>query len=75
MFDIVSVLPTHFGKSLLFQLLPHFLSVKADNNIMSNGLTSLHDSATVCDIQSFSVWSPISSFTSLVIMKGTYAVL
>ena len=31
---IVAVLPTGFGKSLLFQLLPDFLPVKADNNIV-----------------------------------------
>ena len=32
--DIVAVLPTGFGKSLLFQLLLDFVPVKADNNIM-----------------------------------------
>lgn len=32
--DIVVVLPTGFGKSLLFQLLPDFLPVKADKNIV-----------------------------------------
>ena len=32
--DILAVLPTGFGKSLLFQLLPDFVPVKADNNIM-----------------------------------------
>ena len=41
--DIVAVLPTGFGKSLLFQLIPDLLPVKADNNILSNGLTGLHD--------------------------------
>ena len=30
----VTILPTGFGKSLLFQCLPDFLSVKADNNIL-----------------------------------------
>ena len=30
--DIVAVLPTGFGKSLLFQLLPDIVPVKADNN-------------------------------------------
>ena len=32
--DIIAVLPTGFGKSLLFQLLPDFLPVKADKNIV-----------------------------------------
>ena len=32
--DVVAVLPTGFGKSLLFQLLPDFLPVKADKNIV-----------------------------------------
>ena len=32
--DIVAVLPTGFGQSLLFQLLPDFLPVKADNDIV-----------------------------------------
>ena len=32
--DIVAVLPTVFGKTLLFQLLPDFVPVKADNNIV-----------------------------------------
>ena len=32
--DIVAVLPTGFGKSLLFQFLPDFVPVKADNNIV-----------------------------------------
>ena len=32
--DIVAVLPTGFGQSLLFQLLPDFLLVKADNDIV-----------------------------------------
>ena len=43
--DIVAVLPTGFGKSLLLQVVPtvpDFLAVKADNNIVKNGLTSLH---------------------------------
>ena len=31
---VVAVLPTGFGKSLLFQLLPDFLPVKADKNIV-----------------------------------------
>ena len=34
--DIVAVLPTSFGKSLLFQRLLDFLPVKADNNILWN---------------------------------------
>lgn len=33
-YDIIAVLPTGFGKSLLFQLLPNFLSVKADKNVV-----------------------------------------
>ncbi|XP_028417277.1 ATP-dependent DNA helicase Q1-like [Dendronephthya gigantea] len=33
-FDVVDVLPTGFGKSLLFQLLPNFLPTKADKNIV-----------------------------------------
>ena len=46
--DIVAVLPTGFGKSLLFQLLPDFVPVnEAGNNIDSilckMGLTSVHD--------------------------------
>ena len=32
--DVVAVLPTGFGKSLLFQLLTDFLPVKADSNIV-----------------------------------------
>ena len=32
--DIVAVLPTGLGKSLLFQLLPDFLPVKLDRNIV-----------------------------------------
>ena len=32
--DVIAVLPTGFGKSLLFQLLPDFLPVKADKNIV-----------------------------------------
>ena len=31
---VVAVLPTGFGKSMLFQLLPDFLPVKADNDIV-----------------------------------------
>ena len=33
-FDVAAVLPTGFGKSLLFQLLPNFLPTKADKNIV-----------------------------------------
>ena len=33
-FDVVAVLPTGFGKSFLFQILPNFLPAKADNNIV-----------------------------------------
>ena len=32
--DIIAVLPTGSGKSLLFQLLPDFLPVKGDKNIV-----------------------------------------
>ena len=32
--DVIAVLPTGFGKSLLFQLLPNFLPVKADKNVV-----------------------------------------
>ena len=32
--DVIGVLPTGYGKSLLFHLLPHFLPVKANNNIV-----------------------------------------
>lgn len=32
--DVIAVLPTGFGKSLLFQLLPDFLSVKRGKNIV-----------------------------------------
>ncbi len=32
--DVIAVLPTGFGKSLLFQLLPDFLPVKGDKNIV-----------------------------------------
>ena len=48
------------GKSLLFQLLLGFLPVKEDNDIMSDGLTSLHDSATVRDIYTFSVFCSVT---------------
>ena len=33
-YDIIGVLPTGFGKSLLFQLLPNFLPVKEDKNVV-----------------------------------------
>lgn len=33
-YDVIAVLPTGFGKSLLFQLLPDFLPVKADKNVV-----------------------------------------
>jgi ATP-dependent DNA helicase RecQ len=33
-FDVVAVLPTGFGKSFLFQILPNFLPTKADKNIV-----------------------------------------
>ena len=33
-FDLVAVLPTGFGKSFSFQLLPNFLPTKADKNIV-----------------------------------------
>ena len=33
-YDVVAVLPTGFGKSLLFQLLPNLLPIKADKNIV-----------------------------------------
>ena len=32
--DVIAVLPTGFGKSLLFQLLPEFLPVKGEKNIV-----------------------------------------
>ena len=32
--DVIAVLPTGFGKSLLFQLLPDFLPVKGNKNIV-----------------------------------------
>ena len=32
--DVIAVLPTGFGKSLLFQLLPDFLPVKCEKNIV-----------------------------------------
>ena len=32
--DVIAVLPTGFGKSLLFQLLPNFLPVKGEKNIV-----------------------------------------
>ena len=32
--DIVAVQPTGFDKSLLLQLIPDFLTIKADNNIV-----------------------------------------
>ena len=42
--DVVAVLSTRFGKSLLFQLLPDFLPVKTATMILCKiGLTSLHD--------------------------------
>ena len=48
------------GKTLLFQFLPGFLPVKEDNDIMSNGLTSLHDSATVRNIYTFFVFCSVN---------------
>ena len=39
-FVTVTVLPTGFGKSLLFQRLPDFLPVKADNNVPVNSKTA-----------------------------------
>lgn len=33
-FDVIAVLPTGFGKSFLFQVLPNFLPTNADNNIV-----------------------------------------
>ena len=33
-FDVLSILPTGFGKSLVFQLLPDFLPVKSCQNIV-----------------------------------------
>ena len=33
-FDVLSILPTGFGKSLVFQLLPDFLPVKSCQNII-----------------------------------------
>ena len=32
--DVVAVLPTDFGKSLVFQLLPYFLPTKCQRNIV-----------------------------------------
>lgn len=32
--DVIGVLPTGFGKSLIFQLLPKFIPVKARKNIV-----------------------------------------
>ena len=32
--DVIAVLPTGFGKSILFQLLPDFLPVKSESNIV-----------------------------------------
>ena len=32
--DVLTVFPTGFGKSILFQLLPKFFPVKADNDIV-----------------------------------------
>ena len=72
--DIVAVLATGFGKSLLFQLLPDFVPVKVDNNIVKNGVNYSYTASTVRDIYTFacvfcSVTRP--SFASLVFMKGT----
>ena len=41
--DIVAVLAASFGKSLLFQLLPDFLPVKATMILCKIGLNSRHD--------------------------------
>jgi len=32
--DVIGVLPTRFGKSILFHLLPHFIPVKTNKNIV-----------------------------------------
>ena len=32
--DVIGVLPTGFGKSMLFHLLPHFIPVKTTRNIV-----------------------------------------
>ena len=68
--DIVAVLPTGFGKSLLFQLLPDFVPVnEAGNNIDSIAYTT----STVRDIYTFAVFCSVTRpfFVSLVFMKGT----
>ena len=33
-FDVIAVLPTGFGKSILFQLLPDLLPAKSESNIV-----------------------------------------
>ncbi|KAJ7308645.1 hypothetical protein OS493_040389 [Desmophyllum pertusum] len=58
--DVIAVLPTGFGKSLLFQLLPDFLPVKGDknivlvvcplNSIIEDQLNVLHDRGVSADV-------------------------
>lgn len=58
--DVVAVLPTGFGKSLLFQLIPNFFPVKADmnivivvcplNSIMEDQLEVLKDRGITADV-------------------------
>ena len=58
--DVVAVLPTGFGKSILFQLLPKFFPVKTDknmvivvcplNSIIEDQLKILEDSGITADV-------------------------
>ena len=65
---VVTVLPTGFGKFLLFHRLPDFLHVKADNNILYN--TRILRFVTFIHLP-FSVRSVDHFVASLVFMKGT----
>ena len=63
-YDIIAVLPTGFGKLLLFQLLPDFLPVKADknvvivvcplNSIIEDQLNVLEERGVTADVLQFS---------------------
>ena len=60
--DIVAVLAAGFGKSLLFQLLPDFLPVKATMILcIADTISTVHDIYTFADF--CSVTRPFCRFT------------
>ena len=69
--DVVAVFPTGFGKSILFQILPKFLPVKADKNIVivvcplisiiEDQLNVLEDKGVTADV----FWIPSDEYESL----------